>query len=151
MNSYSFKTIFGWITIKSVKSKLVSVKFGRSKNKISNKYLITISKKIKLFTLGKLKSFKSDYKFSGTPLQIKVWKEISKIKYGQTKSYGEIATKLNTSPRYVGSVCGQNNLLLIIPCHRVVKSDGSLGGFSGLGGIKLKMKLLSLEKKCSKI
>tara|TARA_Y100000996_G_scaffold339708_1_gene276710 strand:+ start:328 stop:465 length:138 start_codon:yes stop_codon:yes gene_type:complete len=42
-------------------------------------------------------------------------------------------------------VCGQNNHLLIIPCHRVVRTDGSLGGFSGLGGIKLKMKLLDLE------
>ena len=53
--------------------------------------------------------------------------------------------KIGTSPRYVGKVCGQNNLLLIIPCHRVIKSDGSLGGFSGLGGIKLKNKLLTLE------
>ena len=44
------------------------------------------------------------------------------------------------------SVCGQNNLLLIIPCHRVIRSDGSLGGFSGFGGIKLKRKLLNLEK-----
>ena len=151
MNSYSFKTVFGWITIKSAKSKIVSVEFCKSKNKVSNKYLIKISKQIKLFTLGKLKSFKFEYKFSGTQLQIKIWKELSKIKYGQTKSYGEIATKLDTSPRYVGKVCGQNNLLLIIPCHRVIKSDGSLGGFSGSGGVKLKMKLINLEKKCLKI
>ena len=78
-------------------------------------------------------------------MQIKIWNELSKIKYGQTKSYSEIAKKIKTSPRYVGNVCGQNNLLFIIPCHRVIKSDGSLGGFSGLGGIKLKKKLLNLE------
>ena len=67
-------------------------------------------------------------------------------RYGNTKTYGEIAKVLRTSPRYVGNVCGQNNHLLIIPCHRVVRSDGTLGGFSGLGGIKLKQKLLKLEQ-----
>ena len=145
MNSYSFKTKFGWITIKSINSKLVSVKFGKKKNIKNNKYLFNISKQIKLFLLGKIKEFQLNYKLLGTPLQIKIWNELSKIKYGHKKSYGEIAKKLGTSPRYVGKVCGQNNLLLIIPCHRVIKSDGSLGGFSGLGGIKLKNKLLTLE------
>ncbi len=145
MNSYSFKTIFGWITVKSLESKLVSVKFGKTKNLGNDKYLIHISKQIKLYSLGKLKKFNIDYSLLGSPLQIKIWNELSKIKYGQTKSYGQIAKNIKTSPRYVGNVCGQNNLLLIIPCHRVIKSDGSLGGFSGLGGIKLKKKLLNLE------
>ena len=72
--------------------------------------------------------------------------ELSKIKYGTVSSYGQIAKKVGTSPRYVGNVCGQNKLLLIIPCHRVIRSDGKLGGFSGRGGIKLKKKLLSLEQ-----
>ena len=145
MNSYSFKTIFGWITIKSLESKLISVKFGKTKNLGNDKNLIHIAKQIKLYSLGKLKNFNLDYSLLGTPLQIKIWNELSKIKYGQTKSYGEIAKNIKTYPRYVGNVCGQNNLLLIIPCHRVIKSDGSLGGFSGLGGIKLKKKLLNLE------
>ena len=145
MNSYSFKTIFGWITIKSLESKLISVKFGKTKNLGNDKNLIHIAKQIKLYSLGKLKNFNLDYSLLGTPLQIKIWNELSKIKYGQTKSYGEIAKNIKTSPRYVGNVCGQNNLLLIVPCHRVIKSDGSLGGFSGLGGIKLKKKLLNLE------
>ena len=79
-------------------------------------------------------------------LQKQIWPELYKIPYGCTKSYGEIARKLKTSPRYVGNVCGQNKHLLVIPCHRVVKSNGELGGFSGLGGIKLKKKLLMIEK-----
>ena len=78
-------------------------------------------------------------------MQKKIWKELAKIKYGKTTSYGEIARKFQTSPRYVGNVCGQNKLLVIIPCHRVIKSDGSIGGFSGLGGVKFKKKLLNLE------
>ena len=145
MNSYSFKTSVGWITIQSRGSKLVSVKFGKLKKYNTSKYLKNISKQIELFTIGKLQKFKIDYELSGSLLQIKIWRELSKIKYGKIKTYGEIAKKLNTSPRYVGNVCGQNNLLLIIPCHRVIRSDGSLGGFSGLGGIKLKKKLLKLE------
>ena len=109
------------------------------------KFLINVSKQIKLYTLGKSKKINVPYSLSGSDLQNKIWKELSKIKFGTTVSYGYIANKLNTSPRFVGNVCGQNNLLLIIPCHRVVRSDGSFGGFSGLGGIKLKKKLINLE------
>ena len=79
-------------------------------------------------------------------LRKKIWKQLSKIGYGNTKTYGDIARALRTSPRYVGNVCGQNNHLLVIPCHRVIRTDGTLGGFSGLGGIKLKQKLLKLEQ-----
>ena len=145
MNSYSFKTSFGWITIKSSGSKIILVKFGKIRNYRSSKFLIYVSKQIKLYTLGKLKKINVPYSLSGSDLQNKIWKELSKIKFGTTVSYGYIANKLNTSPRFVGNVCGQNNLLLIIPCHRVVRSDGSFGGFSGLGGIKLKKKLINLE------
>ena len=79
-------------------------------------------------------------------MQKKIWRQLTNIKYGSTKTYKDVAKILNTSPRYVGNVCGQNNHLLIIPCHRVIRSDGSLGGFSGLGGIKLKKKLLQFER-----
>ena len=146
MNSYSFKTSIGWISIISSGSKIISVKFGKKRNYKSSKFLINVSKEIKLYTLGKSKKINVSYSLSGSDLQNKIWNELSKIKFGTTVSYGYIAKKLKTSPRYVGNVCGQNNLLLIIPCHRVIRSDGSLGGFSGLGGIKLKRKLLNLEK-----
>ena len=82
----------------------------------------------------------------GSKLQIKIWQELKKIPYGKTKSYGDIARKIKTSPRYVGNVCGQNKHLLVIPCHRVIRTDGSLGGFSGTGGLSLKKRLLKLEK-----
>ena len=108
--------------------------------------LTQIKKQINSYASGQLKKFKIDYHFEGTPLQKKIWKELSKIKYGAVTTYRQIAKKVGTSPRYVGNVCGQNKLLLIIPCHRVIRSDGKLGGFSGRGGIKLKKKLLSLEK-----
>ncbi|MBO6465764.1 MAG: MGMT family protein [Pelagibacteraceae bacterium] len=81
----------------------------------------------------------------GSSLQIKIWKELIKIPYGETKSYGEIAKAVKTSPRYVGNVCGQNKHILIVPCHRVIRTDGSLGGFSSRGGLSLKKRLLDKE------
>ena len=72
--------------------------------------------------------------------------ELRKIKPGYTKTYGEIAKKYKLSPRHVGKICGQNKLLLLIPCHRVIRSDGGLGGFTSVGGVNLKKKLLKFEK-----
>ena len=88
----------------------------------------------------------TNIQISGTLLQKKIWNELSNIPYGSTKSYGEVAAKVKTSPRYVGNVCGQNQHVIVIPCHRVIRSDGNLGGFSGIGGVKLKKKLIDLEK-----
>ena len=79
-------------------------------------------------------------------MQKNVWAELKKIKIGQTKSYGEIAKKYKLSPRHVGKICGQNKLLLLIPCHRVIKTDGGVGGFTSAGGIKLKKKNIRIWK-----
>jgi methylated-DNA-[protein]-cysteine S-methyltransferase len=73
-----------------------------------------------------------------------------KVKFGQTITYGELANKLGlpTAARVVGSALARNPLPLIIPCHRVIRTDGSLGGFSGLGGLSLKRRLLAHEQSC---
>ena len=145
MNSLSFKTAFGWITVTDFDKKIKTVEFVKKKNKGKSENLVEIKKQIIDFCLGKKKKFEANIEMVGTTLQKKIWKELLKIPYGSTKSYGEIAKKIKTSPRYVGNVCGQNKHLLIVPCHRVVRSDGSLGGFSSIGGIKLKKRLLKLE------
>ena len=147
MNKLSFKTSIGWISLTEKNNLINSVKFGKEKNKGKNAILYKLKKQIIEFTEGKRKKFSIKLNIEGTILQKKIWKQLINIKYGSTKTYGDIAKILHTSPRYVGNVCGQNNHLLIIPCHRVVRSDGSLGGFSGLGGVKLKKKLLKLELK----
>ena len=145
MNSLSFKTAFGWITVTDFDKKINSIEFAKKKNKGKSENLVKIKKQIIDFCLGKKKRIKANIDIVGTPLQKKIWDELLNIPYGSTKSYGEIAKKIKTSPRYVGNVCGQNKHLLIVPCHRVIRSDGSLGGFSGLGGIQLKKRLLKLE------
>ncbi len=83
---------------------------------------------------------------SGTPYQRNVWLETRKIPYGKTSTYKSIAEKLNhRGYRSIGQALSQNPLLIVIPCHRVISSDGSLGGFTG--GLELKKFLLSIESK----
>ena len=86
-------------------------------------------------------------KLNGTKFQISVWREIKKIPKGQTKTYKDIAVALKKpkSSRAVANACGKNPLLIEIPCHRVIRSDGKLGGYSGKGGINQKRKLLKEE------
>tara|TARA_B100000965_G_C19474044_1_gene705382 strand:- start:689 stop:1006 length:318 start_codon:yes stop_codon:yes gene_type:complete len=86
-------------------------------------------------------------KLKGTDFEKSVWLEISKIPYGDISTYKNIALKLskNHSARAVANACGKNPLIEIIPCHRVIRSDGFLGGYSGKGGIKKKKKLLEGE------
>jgi methylated-DNA-[protein]-cysteine S-methyltransferase len=86
-------------------------------------------------------------KLNGTKFQISVWQEIKKIPKGQTKTYKDIALALKKpkSSRAVANACGKNPLLIEIPCHRVIRSDGKLGGYSGKGGINQKRKLLKEE------
>ena len=82
-----------------------------------------------------------------TKFQLAVWDEIAKIKSGTTKTYSEIAHLLGRpkSSRAVANACGKNPYPGPIPCHRVIRSDGSLGGYSGLGGVKTKKMLLEKE------
>ena len=84
---------------------------------------------------------------SGTKFQIKVWEEIKKIPKGKTRSYQEIAVSIGkpNSARAVANACGKNPYPIIIPCHRVIKSNGDLGGYSAKGGVKKKKILLSQE------
>lgn len=82
----------------------------------------------------------------GTPLQRAVWLAIAKIPYGETISYTTLANRVGfpRAIRAVASACGANPVPLVIPCHRIVAKDGTLGGFS-LGGLGVKEKLLTLE------
>ena len=86
-------------------------------------------------------------KLKGTEFQILVWKEIAKIPYGQTRSYKELAIAIGkpNSSRALANACGKNPYSPDIPCHRVIRSDGLIGGYSGFGGIKRKKELLVKE------
>ena len=88
---------------------------------------------------------------SGTVFQKKVWLELSKIPKGETKTYKEIAIAIGhpLAVRAVANACGKNPYPIKIPCHRAIRSDGSIEGYSGTGGSTTKLKLLIEEKKTS--
>ena len=83
----------------------------------------------------------------GTKFQLKVWKYLKTIPRGKVKTYKEVAIgiKKPNSARAVANACANNPYSPNIPCHRVIRSDGTLGGFSGVGGIKTKKKMLKSE------
>ena len=86
-------------------------------------------------------------KIKGTKFQLQVWDEIKKIPKGSVKTYKEIASILGkpNSSRAVANACAKNPQIIEIPCHRVIRSDGFLGGYSGKGGIQKKSELLIKE------
>jgi len=101
---------------------------------------------LKKYLQGKLKRFDCTLDFRGTPFEKKVWSKLAKIPYGQTRSYKEIGQAIGYPKafRAVGNANAKNPLPLIIPCHRVIESNGGLGGFGH--GIKVKKQLLDFEK-----
>jgi len=86
-----------------------------------------------------------DVDVNGTPFQAQVWAALREIPRGQTRSYAEVARAIErpTAARAVAAACGANPVPLVVPCHRVIASDGSLGGFSA--GIAVKSALLAAE------
>ena len=84
----------------------------------------------------------------GTTFQKKVWQELLKIPIGETRSYKEIANAIGNpkAARAVANACGKNPYPIKIPCHRAIRSDGSIGGYSEIGGSTTKLKLLIEEK-----
>ena len=102
-------------------------------------------KQLTEYFAGKRKVFDVPLDISGTEFQRKVWRELSRIPYGSTCSYTEIASRIDQAKavRAVGTANGRNPLSIIIPCHRVIAANGTLGGYAG--GLPTKMKLLRLE------
>ena len=147
MKRMTIKTQIGWIIAYEENNKISCIKFSKRKAKghSSTILLKNLKKNFQKYFSGRINYIKKKYKFNGNKIQKKVWNEIKRIEFGKTKSYGEIAKKYNLSPRHIGKICGQNKLPLIIPCHRVIKSDKTLGGFSGSGGTNLKKRLLNFE------
>ena len=86
--------------------------------------------------------------FDGTEFQIKVWNALKEIPRGEVRTYTEIAVQIGhpNSARAVANACGQNPYPPIVPCHRVVRKDGGLGGYSGLGGVDTKKDSFLLTK-----
>jgi methylated-DNA-[protein]-cysteine S-methyltransferase len=103
------------------------------------------ARQLKEYFAGKRREFNLPLRMQGTEFQQRVWRELTKIPFGETRSYGELAKLLNipNGSRAVGLANGRNPIAVIVPCHRVIGADGSLTGFGG--GIDRKEWLLSHE------
>jgi methylated-DNA-[protein]-cysteine S-methyltransferase len=95
---------------------------------------------------GRLRAFTTPIQPRGTPFQLQVWKALCTIPYGETISYGELARRIDhpRAVRAVGLANGSNPISIIVPCHRVIGSNGSLTGYGG--GLPVKRALLELER-----
>ena len=150
MQSYPIKTKIGTISIiydeasDQVTSVTLSSQLPNHKN---------LPEKIKTFQWALASYFQGkeipltrEMQLKGTTFQKKVWRELQRIPFGQTRSYHEIAKSIGHAKAYraVGTAVSKNPYLILIPCHRVLKNDGSIGGFAW--GTKIKKFLLGHEK-----
>jgi methylated-DNA-[protein]-cysteine S-methyltransferase len=106
----------------------------------------TISQ-LRSYFAGELQEFDLPLAPEGTPFQLKVWERLCEIPYGETISYGELARRIGNpnASRAVGLANGSNPIPIVIPCHRVIGSNGKLTGYGG--GLPIKEKLLALERR----
>ena len=150
---YPCETLRGTFTVHLKNNRISRICFSNDKNRKHSsipKVIKTLSADLDRYFQGENVVFKN-YSIDlsvGTDFQKRVWSVLSKIPYGKTMSYSDVASQLGTKAiRATGTACGKNNLPIIIPCHRVISKNASLGGFSG--GIKWKKFLLACEKNIS--
>ncbi len=129
--------------------KFLEKQFGTTVGKGTSKYLETLEQQLDEYFQGTRKEFSVPLTTTGTPFQTAVWKELMNIDYGETRSYLEQSVALGKpgSVRAVANANGMNRISIVIPCHRVIGSDGSLTGYGG--GLARKKWLLEHEKKFS--
>jgi methylated-DNA-[protein]-cysteine S-methyltransferase len=107
--------------------------------------LLAARRQLEAYFAGSRAPFDLPLAPEGSPADQSVWTAMRTIAYGTTRSYGDLARAAGLLPQEVGQACGRNPLPILIPCHRVVASDGALGGYSGRGGTETKRLLLVLE------
>lgn len=119
---------------------------SQNQNAGAIKMLDRAERQVQEYLDGKRKTFDVPLQMEGTDFQKRVWARLSQIPYGETRSYKDIAKELKdaNASRAVGTANGRNPISLIVPCHRVISSDGSMGGYAG--GLSIKEMLLNLEK-----
>lgn len=151
MNYGYYESPIGKIKIEAEGESIIGVSFSMESSEWDeNEAVIQCKNQLQEYFEGKRKEFDLNIKFiKGTEFQISVWKALSNISYGEKVTYKSIAEKIN-NPKAVRAVGGANNknpIAIIIPCHRVVGSNGKMVGYAG--GIGKKEYLLKLEEKNS--
>ncbi|MEC9077662.1 MAG: methylated-DNA--[protein]-cysteine S-methyltransferase [Pseudomonadota bacterium] len=142
----SFNSPIGPLTVHEQRGAITKLSWERETNRDVSSLLFETKNQIQEYLNGTRTNFNLPQKPYGSEFQLRVWQEVAKIPYGQTASYRDLASKLSSSPRPVGTACGKNPIPIIIPCHRIIAKTGHLTGYSGRGGLDTKRLLLKLEK-----
>lgn len=139
-------TPLGPLFLRATEKGLSEAYFGEGEERESSPLLEEAARQVSQWFTGERREFDLVLDLRGTEFQRSVWKQLQAIPRGQQRSYGQIAIAIGKpgAARAVGSACGANPIILIIPCHRVLAADGSLGGFSA--GLDLKRRLLAADK-----
>jgi len=135
----------GPLTVSACDGAVVALDWGAGGGRDRSNLLLTAAQQLDAYFYCELRAFDLPLAPAGTPFQQAVWREMLAIPRGRTRSYGELAARLDGAARAVGAACGANPIPIIIPCHRVLAAGGRMGGYSGRGGAATKRFLLELE------
>ena len=150
MNIHHHKSPVGVLEIKTDGKAITDLNFLKSEpvawQNSANSLIKETCIQLDEYFAGKRRTFDLPLSPKGTPFQETVWKQLQEIPYGQTISYAQLAKAIGNPKacRTAGSANGKNPISIIIPCHRVIASNGGLGGYAG--GLDIKKQLLALEK-----
>lgn len=144
MPQLSLHTPIGDITVAEEDGVIVSLDWGWGRDQTPTPLLEAARAQLHAYFDGTLRQFDLPLDPPGTDYRRRVWRELTRIPYGETRTYGDIAARAGGSPRSVGQANGHNPIPILIPCHRVL-AGGGMGGYSGAGGLATKRYLLDLE------
>ena len=146
MPQLSLHSPLGDLTLSEEEGQIVAIDWGRGSLQSPTPLLRRAAEQLQDYFDGKRRDFDVPLAPAGTPFGRQVWQALEKIPYGETRSYIDIARAIGCkAARAIGQANGRNPIPILIPCHRVVGADGSLGGYSGGEGPATKRYLLSLE------
>lgn len=153
-NNYMFKSPIGVLKISEENDRITGLDLQRKNTDIvvtqrhlqHTDLLYEAYKQLNEYFAGRRREFELPLCFHGTTFQQAVWRELQRIPYGETRSYADIAIGIGNpkAVRAIGQANHRNPIMIIVPCHRVINKNGTLGGFGG--GLEVKKFLLDLEK-----
>jgi len=154
LNTIAIQTRLGVVRVTHTPKGLMRLELGRhsrsatgAHSRSCGTFVAQFSRQLQDYARGRRVTWRVPLTLTtGTPFQRKVWRALRAIPHGETRSYAWVARKIGRprAARAVGAACGANPVPIVIPCHRVVRTDGSLGGFSA--GLTWKRRLLRLEQ-----
>ncbi|HUK06683.1 MAG TPA: methylated-DNA--[protein]-cysteine S-methyltransferase [Stellaceae bacterium] len=144
-HTITIESPLGPLTLVEESDALTELHWGRAASETPTPLLQEAVRQLGEYFDKRRRDFDLPFAPAGSAFERSVWAAMSRIPYGQWRSYGDLAAEVQGQPQAVGAACGSNPLPILIPCHRVLAAEGRMGGYSGKGGLKTKQALLVLE------